>query len=152
MSTVDPNVDDLYAKYKKLQKQLEFLKVQEEYIKDEQKNLKKELLHAQEEVKRIQSVPLVIGQFLEAVDQNTGIVGSTTGWKLYKSLISHITKKKKEHLRVMPMVNEGKLTLHVLIKSNYRNFRSFTCTADYPHRPIIAYGEKKSQQITRTGG
>jgi hypothetical protein len=30
-------------------------------------------------VKRIQSVPLVIGQFLEAVDQNTGIVGSTTG-------------------------------------------------------------------------
>lgn len=30
-------------------------------------------------MKRIQSVPLVIGQFLEAVDQNTGIVGSTTG-------------------------------------------------------------------------
>ena len=35
---------------------------------------------------------------------------------------------------------------------NYRNFRSFTRTADYPHWPIIAYGEKKSQQITRTGG
>ena len=34
----------------------------------------------------------------------------------------------------------------------YRNFRSFTRTTDYPHRPIIAYGEKKSQQITRTGG
>ena len=63
----------------KLQKQLEFLQVQEDYIKDEQKNLKKEYLHAQEEVKRIQSVPLVIGQFLEAVDQNNGIVGSTTG-------------------------------------------------------------------------
>lgn len=62
-----------------LQRQLEFLAVQEEYIKDEQRNLKKEYLHAQEEVKRIQSVPLVIGQFLEAVDQNTGIVGSTTG-------------------------------------------------------------------------
>lgn len=59
----------------KLQRMLEFLEVQEEYIKDEQRNLKKEYLHAQEEVKRIQSVPLVIGQFLEAVDQNTGI-----GW------------------------------------------------------------------------
>ncbi len=34
------------------------------YIKDEQKNLKRELLRAQEEVKRIQSVPLVIGQVL----------------------------------------------------------------------------------------
>ena len=66
----------------KLQKQLEFLQVQEDYIKDEQKNLKKEYLHAQEEVKRIQSVPLVIGQFLEAVDQNNGIVGSTTGMSI----------------------------------------------------------------------
>ena len=66
----------------KLQQELEFLEVQEEYIKDEQKNLKKEFLHAQEEVKRIQSIPLVIGQFLEAVDQNTAIVGSTTGtWR-----------------------------------------------------------------------
>jgi 26S proteasome regulatory subunit T3 len=62
-----------------LQRQLEFLEVQEEYVKTELKNLKKEMLHAQEEIKRIQSVPLVIGQFLEAVDQNTGIVGSTTG-------------------------------------------------------------------------
>ena len=31
-------------------------------------------------------------------------------------------------------------------------FRSFTRTADYPHRLIIAYGKKKSQQITRSGG
>ena len=72
----------------KLQRQLEFLEVQEEYIKDEQKNLKKEFLHAQEEVKRIQSVPLVIGQFLEAVDQHTGIVGSTTGMRFIKKKIA----------------------------------------------------------------
>lgn len=31
------------------------------------------------QVKRIQSVPLVIGQFLEAVDHDHAIVGSTTG-------------------------------------------------------------------------
>ena len=55
---------------KRLQKQLEFLQVQEDYIKDEQKNLKREYLHAQEEVKRIQSVPLVIGQFNEAIDEH----------------------------------------------------------------------------------
>ncbi|EDV26131.1 uncharacterized protein TRIADDRAFT_50249 [Trichoplax adhaerens] len=67
------SIDDLYSLYKKLQRQLEFLQVQEEYIKYEQKNLKREYLHAQEEVKRIRSVPLVIGQFLEAVDQVHGI-------------------------------------------------------------------------------
>jgi len=64
---------------KQLQRQLEFLEIQEEYIKDEQRNLKRELLRAQEEVKRIQSVPLVIGQFLEMIDTNTAIVGSKQG-------------------------------------------------------------------------
>ncbi|WAR19252.1 PRS6B-like protein [Mya arenaria] len=93
---IDPlgvDIEDLYVKYKKLQRQLEFLEVQEEYIKDEQKNLKKEYLHAQEEVKRIQSVPLVIGQFLEAVDQNTGIVGSTTGSNYYVRILSTIDRE-----------------------------------------------------------
>lgn len=90
---LDLDAEDLYVKYKKLQKQLEFLQVQEDYIKDEQKNLKKEYLHAQEEVKRIQSVPLVIGQFLEAVDQNNGIVGSTTGSNYYVRILSTIDRE-----------------------------------------------------------
>lgn len=55
--------------------------MQEEYIKEEQRNLKRELLRAEEEVKRIQSVPLFIGQFLEMVDANSGVVSSTTGMK-----------------------------------------------------------------------
>ena len=63
------------------------MQVQEDYIKDELKNLRTEYLYAQEEVKRIQSVPLVIGQFLEAVDQNYAIVGeyilSLTGIGFY---------------------------------------------------------------------
>ena len=74
---------DYYTKYQKLKKQIEFYDVQEEYIKDEMRNLRKEYLHAQEEVKRIQSIPLVIGQFLEAIDQFTAIVGSTTGSNYY---------------------------------------------------------------------
>jgi 26S proteasome regulatory subunit T3 len=35
--------------------------------------LKRELVRAQEEIKRIQSVPLVIGQFMEAIDQKYGV-------------------------------------------------------------------------------
>lgn len=60
---------------------------------DEQKNLKRELLRAQEEVKRIQSVPLVIGQFLEMVDANTGIVGSTTGNNYYVRILSTLNRE-----------------------------------------------------------
>lgn len=79
-----PNIDSLegsgndsgdeYATLKRYQRHLEYINLQEEYIKDEQRSLKRELVRAQEEIKRIQSVPLVIGQFMEAIDQKYEIV------------------------------------------------------------------------------
>lgn len=85
--------EDLYIKYKKLARHLEMLDIQESYIKDEQANLKRELIRAQEEVKRIQSVPLVIGQFLEPIDQHTGIVGSTTGSNYVVRILSTLDRE-----------------------------------------------------------
>ncbi|KAJ1928140.1 26S proteasome regulatory subunit 6B [Tieghemiomyces parasiticus] len=84
---------DLYLRLKKLQRHVELLELQEEYIKDEQKNLKRELVRAQEEVKRIQSVPLVLGQFLEVIDRDTGIVGSTTGSNSVVRILSTIDRE-----------------------------------------------------------
>ncbi|KAL2488457.1 26S protease regulatory subunit 6B-like protein [Forsythia ovata] len=91
-SSSDPD-DDLYSRLKSLQRQLEFIEIQEEYVKDELKNLRRELLRAQEEVKRIQSVPLVIGQFMEMIDQNNAIVGSTTGSNYYVRILSTINRE-----------------------------------------------------------
>jgi len=85
--------EDLYIKYKKLARHLEMLDIQESYIKDEQANLKRELIRAQEEVKRIQSVPLVIGQFLEPIDQHTAIVGSTTGSNYVVRILSTLDRE-----------------------------------------------------------
>merc|ERR1712232_1340763 len=87
---------DYYTQLKELQKQLRFIEIQEEYIKDEQKNLKREILRAQEEVKRIQSVPLVLGQFLEMIDENHAIIGSTTGSSYYVRVLSTLNR---EHLK-----------------------------------------------------
>ncbi|CAG9462845.1 unnamed protein product [Pedinophyceae sp. YPF-701] len=87
------DTEDLYTRLKTLQRELEFLDIQEEYIREEQKNLQRELLRAREEVKRIQSVPLVIGQFLEMVDKNTGIVGSTTGSNYYVRILSTLNRE-----------------------------------------------------------
>ncbi|CAK9137686.1 unnamed protein product [Ilex paraguariensis] len=85
--------DDVYTLYKSLQRHLEFLDIKEEYTKDELKNLKREQLRSQEEVKRIQSVPLVIGQFLEMIDENYGIVGSTAGSNYYVRILSTINRE-----------------------------------------------------------
>merc|ERR1712076_64818 len=84
---------DQFSKFKLLKKHLNFLTVQEDYIKDEMRNLRQEYLHAQEEVKRIKSIPLIIGQFLEAVDHNTAIVGSTTGQNHYVRILSTIDRE-----------------------------------------------------------
>ena len=74
---------DLYQEMKSLERQLEFVELQEEYLKDEMRHLQRELLRAKEEIRRIQSVPLVIGQFNEMIDENYGIVGSTAGSNYY---------------------------------------------------------------------
>merc|ERR1712110_246883 len=85
---------DQFSKFKLLKKHLSFLTVQEDYIKDEMRNLRQEYLHAQEEVKRIKSIPLIIGQFLEAVDHNTAIVSSTTGQNHYVRILSTIDREQ----------------------------------------------------------
>ncbi|KAI8323057.1 26S proteasome subunit P45 [Martensiomyces pterosporus] len=84
---------DLYLRQKRLERHLELLELQEEYIKDEQKNLKRELLRAQEEVKRICAVPLVLGQFLEPIDRDTSIVGSTAGSNYLVRILSTIDRE-----------------------------------------------------------
>jgi 26S proteasome regulatory subunit T3 len=55
--------------------------------------LKRELLHAQEELKRIRSVPLVVGQFSEMVDEHNAIIGSTTGSNYYVRVLSTIDRE-----------------------------------------------------------
>jgi len=77
------DTQDLYSKWQELKQHLNFLEIQEEYIKDDMRNLKHELLRAQEEVKRIQSVPLIIGQFMEMVNEEYAIVQSTNGSNSY---------------------------------------------------------------------
>lgn len=90
----EEGASDEYSQLKLKERRLQFLEIQEEYIKDEVKNLKRELLRAQAEVKRIQSVPLVIGQFLEMIDENMGIVGSTTGSNYYVRILSTIDREQ----------------------------------------------------------
>lgn len=83
----------LYMRMKQLKQKLEFIKVQTEYVKDEMKHLKREFLRGQEEVKRIQSVPLMIGQFTEMVDDHHAIVSSTSGSNYYVRVLSTIDRE-----------------------------------------------------------
>jgi len=85
--------EEEYTKLKTQARTLELLDIQENYIKEECKNLKKELVRSKEEMKRIQAVPLVIGQFLEMIDADTGIVSSTSGSTYYVRILSTINRE-----------------------------------------------------------
>eukprot|EP01036_Dinobryon_divergens_P024778 gene24778-33256_t len=93
-STLFESNEDLYAVFKALQRQEEFLDIQEEYVKDEMRNLKRELIRAKEELRRIQSVPLIIGQFNEMIDSHYGIVNSTAGSTYYVRVLSTLDREK----------------------------------------------------------
>ncbi|KAL7081883.1 hypothetical protein ACP275_14G066400 [Erythranthe tilingii] len=84
---------DLYSRLKTLQRRIEFIEIQQECVKEEHKSLRHELLHAQEEVKRIQSGPLVIGQFMEMIDQNRAIVGSSVGSNYIVRVLSIVNRE-----------------------------------------------------------
>merc|ERR1711934_853708 len=144
-TAADADLDDLYTRYKKLQQQLEFLAVQEEYIKDEQRNLKKEYLHAQEEVKRIQSVPLVIGQFLEMVDENTAIVGSTTGSNYYVRILSTINRELLKPSASVALHRHSNALVDVLPPEADSSIRTMQMT----ERPDVKYEDIGGMDIQK---
>ncbi|KAG2536443.1 26S proteasome regulatory subunit 6B homolog [Panicum virgatum] len=86
--------DDLYGRLKSLQRALEFIEIQEDCVKDELRNLRRGKLHVKEEVKRCRATPLEIGQFMEMVDADHGIVGPTSGGTYYVRVLSTIDREE----------------------------------------------------------
>jgi len=84
---------DLYVQWKNLQKELQYVKEQEGYIRYEIKQLRHELLFAKREIKRIQSVPLLIGQFNEMVDADYAVVNSAND-QLYVRVLSTLNREE----------------------------------------------------------
>jgi len=78
---------------KELEGKMEILDIQEEYIKDELRQLQSELVRSKEEILRIQSVHLGTGNFVEMVDADYGIIGSTSGSQQYVRVLSTLNRE-----------------------------------------------------------
>jgi 26S proteasome regulatory subunit T3 len=92
-SPAEGHEDDLYGRLKSLQRALEFVEIQEDCVKDELRNLRREEVRVKEEVKRCRATPLEIGQFMEMVDADHGIVAPTTGGSYYVRILSTIDRE-----------------------------------------------------------
>ena len=92
---------DLYMRLKELESEMEILQIQEEYLKDEQRHLKSEYVRSKEEIKRIQSVYLSTGNFVEMIDENYGVVGSSGGNQYLVRVLSTLNREDlKSNARV----------------------------------------------------
>ena len=83
---------DPYPRLKNRQRDLELLKLRETYVKDEHKSLQRELVRAQEDIKRIRSVPLIVGRLVEMVGHDYAIVTATGDEQHYARVLSTINR------------------------------------------------------------
>lgn len=83
----------LYEEHERVQESIRKIDLQTFICKVETHQLKKEEHAAKREVKRIQSVPLVLGQFVEAVDHERGIVSSSGGSQSYVRILSTLDRE-----------------------------------------------------------
>lgn len=91
----DAEEEDSYMRWKHLGKEIEFLNMQEEYIKQEMHQLRTEILRAQGEVQKIKAPPLMIGQFMEMVDDDYGVVGTSQS----QMMVRILSTINREHLK-----------------------------------------------------
>lgn len=81
-----------YNTYKNLEKEHKILLLKESLIKDELLSLEKEVIRAKDELNRVKSIPLIMGQFLEVIDNKTAIIMSTAGMHSVVNLLSTVDK------------------------------------------------------------
>lgn len=85
--------DTCYDEYERLSHTIKHLDLKTEICKTESHQLMKEEAAAKREVKRIQAVPLVLGNFVEAVDANRGIVGGASGSNYFVRVLSTLDRE-----------------------------------------------------------
>ncbi|ADM12335.1 26S proteasome regulatory subunit 6 [Encephalitozoon intestinalis ATCC 50506] len=84
---------DLFVRYKQMERKLKLLEIREAYVRKEVETLRREERHSKEELDRVKSVPLIMGQFLEPIDNSTAIVGSTAGSNFVVRILSTVDRE-----------------------------------------------------------
>ena len=132
MTATAPSADEL-AELRRLQEELEFTAIQEAYVKDELLSLQRELVRAKEEVKRIQAVPLVVGQFLELIVRRTpcGVSGAVLTRRLLRRLSGPCRRRAalRPHFWTNFAAHNGQLRTRRARTRRTRSTRSCRCVA-----------------------
>lgn len=92
MPTNEPQNGFISCKHR--EHQLQLLSIREEYLVKDITTLEDELVRSEEERARMSSVPLLMGQLNEVVDENYAIVSTTTGSHNMVRIMSTVAKEE----------------------------------------------------------
>jgi 26S proteasome regulatory subunit T3 len=95
------------------------------------------LLRAQDEVKRIQSVPLTIGQFLEMIDENYGLASSSAGSTHYVRVLSTLDREKLKPNASIAMHRHSHAVVDILPPEADSTIQSMAMT----EKPDVTYDD-----------
>ncbi|KII65918.1 26S protease regulatory subunit 6B [Thelohanellus kitauei] len=90
---ISKQIEFPYLRFKSMESNIDYMKVCSDMLKNELIHLEKEYKYAQEEITRHKSVPVLVGQFLEAVEEDYAVVTSTTGSNHYVRVLSSIDRE-----------------------------------------------------------
>ena len=113
----------------------ELLGVEEEYVREEYAHLKRELQRAQEEVKRIMAVPLLLGQFMEPIDVDHCIVAVGHNGNSLVRILSTINRELLKPSAIVALHRHSNALVEVLPPESDSSIQMMTAEA----KPNVTY-------------
>ncbi|KAM0674502.1 26S proteasome regulatory subunit 6B [Gurleya vavrai] len=84
---------NIYFEYKKLYNYHNLLQLRQNHLTEEISYLQKELQRVKAEFDRVKSVPLIMGQFIEAIDSQTAIISTSSGHNQVVKMLSSVDRE-----------------------------------------------------------
>uniref|UniRef100_A0A0N4ZER1 AAA domain-containing protein n=1 Tax=Parastrongyloides trichosuri TaxID=131310 RepID=A0A0N4ZER1_PARTI len=129
--------DDVFYQYLSLSKKVEHLSVKEDYLRSAIKECRSEIAHASEELKILQSVPLLVGEFLEAIDKNYSIVETSAGVNYYVRVASNVDKSKLKLGTAVALMKRSNAIVDILPPDSDNTVNLLKPT----EKPDVSYGD-----------
>ena len=117
---------DKFLELCELKSEYEFLERKNNFLRLEQEQLKEKIGQMHSEIKRVQHVPLLVGQFQELIDENHAIVQGMGGVSFYVRILDTINKELLKPAVSVAMHRQSQAIVEILpnnVDVSIRNYQ-----------------------------
>uniref|UniRef100_A0A0K0F6S4 Probable 26S protease regulatory subunit 6B (inferred by orthology to a C. elegans protein) n=1 Tax=Strongyloides venezuelensis TaxID=75913 RepID=A0A0K0F6S4_STRVS len=137
--------DNVFEQYLRLTKLIKHMSVKEDYLRDAIKECRNEIAHSNEELKILQSVPLLVGEFLEAIDKNYCVVETSGGINYYVRVASNVDKSKLHPGTAIGLMKRSNALVDILPSDCDNTVNLLKAT----EKPDVSYGDVGGLEVQK---